>query len=34
MACYLKELNEAVHSDPAAFAAECDAAYAKKVEQG
>jgi len=27
----LKELNDAVRSDPAAFAAECDAAYAKKV---
>ena len=27
----LKELNEAVRSDPAAFAAECDAAYTQKV---
>ena len=27
----LKALNEAVRSDPAAFAAECDAGYAKKV---
>ena len=27
----LKEVNEAVRSDPAAFAAECDAGYAKKV---
>ena len=32
MAYYLKELNEAVRSDPAGFAAECDADYAKKVE--
>ena len=28
----LKELNDAIRSDPAAFAAECDAQYAKKVE--
>ena len=28
----LKRLNEAVRSDPAAFARECDAAFAKKVE--
>lgn len=27
----LKQLNEAVRSDPAGFAAECDAAFAKKV---
>ena len=32
MPYYLKELNEAIRSDPAAFVAECDAAYAKKVE--
>ena len=31
MAISLKALNEAVRNDPAAFAAECDAAYAKKV---
>ena len=31
MPYFLKELNEAVRSDPAAFAAECDAAYTKKV---
>lgn len=31
MPYFLKELNDAVRSDPAAFAAECDAAYAKKV---
>ena len=28
----LKEINEAIRSDPKAFAEECDAAYAKKVE--
>ena len=28
----LKQLNEAIRSDPAAFAAECDAGFAKKVE--
>ena len=28
----LTRLNEAVHSDPGAFARECDAAFAKKVE--
>jgi len=28
----LTQVNEAIRSDPAAFAAECDAAFAKKVE--
>ena len=28
----LKEINEAIRSDPKAFAEECDAAYAKKIE--
>lgn len=28
----LTQINEAIRSDPAAFAAECDAAFAKKVE--
>lgn len=28
----LKQINEAIRSDPAAFAQECDAAFAKKVE--
>ena len=28
----LTQINEAVRSDPKAFAEECDAAYAKKVE--
>lgn len=28
----LKEINEAIHSDPKAFAEECDALFAKKVE--
>ena len=32
MPYYLKELNEAIRSDPKAFVEECDAAYAKKVE--
>ena len=32
MPYYLKELNEAVRSDPKAFVEECDAAYARKVE--
>ena len=30
MPYYLKELNEAIRSDPKAFVEECDAAYAKK----
>ena len=32
MAYSLKQLNDAIRSDPAAYAAECDAAFAKKVE--
>ena len=28
----LKQINEAIRSDPAAFAQECDALFAKKVE--
>ena len=28
----LKQINEAIRSDPAAFARECDALFAKKVE--
>lgn len=32
MAYSLKEINEAIRSDPAAFVAECDAAYQKKIE--
>ena len=32
MAYSLKQLNEGIRSDPAAFARECDAAFAKKVE--
>ena len=32
MAYNLKEINDAIRSDPKAFAEECDAAYAKKVE--
>ncbi len=32
MAYNLTQVNEAVRSDPAGFAAECDAAYQKKVE--
>ena len=32
MPYYLKELNDAIRSDPAAFTAECDEAFAKKVE--
>ena len=32
MPYYLKELNEAIRSDPKAFVEECDAAYARKVE--
>ena len=28
----LSQVNEAIRRDPAAFAAECDAAFAKKVE--
>lgn len=30
MAYSLKQLNDAIRSDPAAYAAECDAAFAKK----
>ena len=29
---FLTQVNEAIRRDPAAFAAECDAAFAKKVE--
>ena len=29
MAYSLKQLNDAIRSDPAAYAAECDAAFAK-----
>lgn len=32
MAYSLKEINEAVRSDPKGFVEECDAAYAKKIE--
>ena len=32
MPYYLKEVNEAIRSDPKAFVEECDAAFAKKVE--
>jgi len=32
MAYSLKQINEAVHSDPQGFAQECDAAYNKKIE--
>ena len=32
MPYYLKELNDAIRSDPAAFTAECDEAFAKKVD--
>ena len=32
MAYSLKELNDAVRRDPKGFAEECDAAFAKKVE--
>ena len=32
MAYSLKEINEAIRSDPRGFAEECDAAYTKKVE--
>ena len=28
----LTQVNDAIRRDPAAFAAECDAAFAKKVE--
>ena len=28
----LTQINEAIRNDPGAFAAECDAAFAKKVE--
>lgn len=33
MAYSLKEINEAVHSDPKGFVEECDAAYNKKIEK-
>ena len=33
MAYLLKEINEAVRSDPKAFVEECDAAYNKKIEK-
>ena len=32
MAYSLKKINEAIRTDPAAFVAECDAAYQKKIE--
>lgn len=32
MAYNLKEINDAIRSDPKAFTEECDAAYAKKIE--
>ena len=32
MAYSLKEINDAVRSDPKGFAEACDAAFAKKVE--
>ena len=32
MAYSLKEINDAVRSDPRGFAEECDAAFSKKVE--
>ena len=33
MAYSLKEINDAVRSDPKGFAEECDAGFAKKVEK-
>ena len=32
MAYSLKEINDAVRSDPKGFVEECDAAYARKIE--
>ena len=31
MAYQLREINDAIRSDPAAFLAECDAAYQRRV---